>query len=325
MFVLNKRSDKSMTELHPQLANTLVMVRPVDFGFNEETALDNEFQHKPKNAKEVRENALVEFDNMVANLTQAGIKVLVLEKDDLTTSTPDAVFPNNWFSTNKKGELIIYPMFAENRRQERRIDDLESLLQQNGYEVKQRQILGNINEHEKILEGTGVLVIDHQNGVLYASESERCHPEQLAHFQAKHNYAQSHLFQTQSSKGKAIYHTNVMMSVGDGFAVVCAECFADADEYAAVKQKLAETRDVIEISLAQMEQHFCGNILHVMNAEGERHIVMSQQAYDGFTPEQKARLEAHGRLLPNVINTIEDVGGGSARCMIAEIFLPTIS
>ncbi|TBR43527.1 hypothetical protein CBF23_004945 [Marinomonas agarivorans] len=314
-----------MTDLHPQLANALVMVRPVDFGFNEETALDNEFQHKPSNANQVRENALVEFDNMVTNLRAAGITVLVLEKNENQAVTPDAVFPNNWFSTNQKGDLIVYPMFAENRRQERRIDELEALLAHHNYQVNQRQILGDLNEKERILEGTGVLVIDHEQGTLYASESERCHPEQLAHFQTKHGYKKSYLFQTKSSKGKPIYHTNVMMSVGRGFAVICNECFANPDEYQQVKQALSQTREVIEISLRQMEQHFCGNILHVCNNEGEPLIVMSQQAYDGFNALQKASLEKYGRLLPNPINTIEDVGGGSARCMIAEVFLPSLN
>lgn len=309
-------------QTHPQLSDTLVMVRPVDFGFNEQTGADNEFQHRPAADEDVTAKALMEFDLMVTKLRAAGLNILVLEKADSTAKTPDAVFPNNWFSTTAEGTLLVYPMFAENRRQERHIEDLTQLLNQHGYLAQQTQIVGDFQATSEVLEGTGVLVIDHIHQRLFAAQSERCHPHAFADFAAMRGYQPNYLFQTASRHGAPIYHSNVMMSLGQGFAVICAECFTDQAEYAAVKQALAIDREVIEISLAQMEQHFCGNILQVQSQAGEPLIVMSQSAYQGFTLAQRQQLESHGRLLVNAIPTIEKIGGGSARCMLAEVFLP---
>jgi len=306
-----------------QLAQALVMVRPVDFGFNEETALDNEFQQKRDDAAKVTEMALYEFDIMVNRLRAAGLDILVLEKAEQARSvTPDAIFPNNWFSTSTNGSLTIYPMFAENRRQERRLDDLTSLLNHHGYQVTHLNQIAPMDEQIEILEGTGALVIDHINGALYASESERCHEKQFQRF-AEHNaYQGRFLFSTASENGKSIYHTNVMMSVGEGFAVICGECFVDQAEYQRVKQSLSLSNEVIEISREQMEKSFCANILHVKNAEEQPFIIMSKSAFNGFSLAQKKQLEQYAELLVNDIDTIEAVGGGSARCMVAEIFLP---
>lgn len=303
-----------------QLAQAVVMVRPVDFGFNEETALDNEFQQKLDDSVKVTEQALYEFEQMVARLRDAGIDVLVLERAETDYVTPDAVFPNNWFSTSNDGTLTIYPMFAENRRQERRINDLCALLEKQGYQYGQLEHLAPMDEKVEILEGTGALVIDHKNGAVYASQSERCHEVQFKRFIAQKGFQAGFLFDTASDNGKSIYHTNVMMSVGDGFAVICADCFVDPKEYALVKQSLALSNEVIEISREQMEKHFCGNILQVKNAEQEAFIIMSKSAFNGFSQVQKQQLEQYGQLLVNDIDTIEAVGGGSARCMVAEVF-----
>lgn len=305
----------------PQLAQALVMVRPVDFGFNEETALDNEFQQKRDDAAKVTEMALYEFEQMVNRLRQAGLDILVLEKSERMSVTPDAIFPNNWFSTSANGSLTIYPMFAENRRQERRIDDLTLLLKNNGYCVTHLDQIASLDEQVEILEGTGALVIDHLNGALYASESERCHEKQFQRFADHKNYQDRFLFNTASENGKSIYHTNVMMSVGEGFAVICNECFVDQVDYQRVKQSLSLSNEVIEISREQMEKNFCGNILHVKNAAQQPYIIMSKSAFNGFSQVQKEQLEQYGELLVNDIDTIEAVGGGSARCMVAEIFL----
>ncbi len=305
-----------------QLSDTLVMVRPVDFEFNEQTGGDNAFQHRPSDDENVIEKVLVEFQNMVDNLNSVGINALVLEKGNHQEKTPDAIFPNNWFSTTSSGELLIYPMYTENRRQERRIDDLTSLLKSNNYDVRDTQIIGEFEETKEILEGTGVLIFDHTHRRIFAAQSERCHPVQLERFAKARDYKDVHLFQTASSHGTPIYHTNVMMSIGDGFAVVCADCFTDKEEYSALKSALELDREVIEISMGQTEQNFCANILHVKNNQGEPYIVMSQSAYNGFTSKQKEQLSQYGTLLPNPIDTIEKIGGGSARCMIAEIFLP---
>ncbi|MEH6445737.1 MAG: arginine deiminase-related protein [Oceanospirillaceae bacterium] len=311
------------------LAKALIMVRPVDFAYNEQTAVDNRFQHRPANANVITQQALVEFDNMLLNLRAAGIEVLVLEAaqpapalKSITSPTPDAVFPNNWFSTTVDGKLIIYPMHTENRRRERRVADLAKLLDQQGYFIDQQHWLAPAQESQYILEGTGAVVIDHRKQHLYATQSERCHPQQLRNFAESQNYTDTFLFQTQSPDGSPIYHTNVMMSIGNTFAVICAQCFVDQQEYIAVRDSLASDREVIEISYQQMATHFCANILQLENSAGEPVIVMSKNAYQGFSEQQRAQLEQHGAIVASDISTIEDVGGGSARCMIAEIFLP---
>lgn len=321
MSLMKENSVNLNKAVSPQLAQAVVMVRPVDFGFNEETALDNEFQQKRDDAAKVTEQALHEFEQMVQRLQHAGIDVLVLEKSQDAHKTPDAIFPNNWFSTSKKGALTIYPMFAENRRQERRVEDLCALFETHDYQVKRVDHLAALDEKVEILEGTGALVIDHINRVLYATQSERCHEAQFKRFVEQQGYQKGMLFKTASDNGKAIYHTNVMMSVGDGFAVICADCFVDADEYSHVKQQLSKTNEIIEISKTQMEKHFCGNILHVKNTDQEPFIIMSKSAFNGFTLEQRESLSQYGELLVNDIDTIEAVGGGSARCMVAEVFL----
>lgn len=313
--------------IKPQLTDTIVMVRPVDFTYNEETAVDNRFQHRPENLQTVTQSALLEFANMVEKLRAAGIKVLVLEEADQLaqqprTLTPDAVFPNNWFSTSVDGELIIYPMYTQNRRAERRVEDLSKLLIDQGLQVSKLQWVAGEDEGDKILEGTGAIVIDHLQQRLYATQSERCHPEKLAYFSQQQGYRESYLFQTQDPSGEAIYHTNVMMSIGEQFAVICDECFVDQAQYQQVKKSLAIQREVIEISYQQMSEHFCGNILQLKNDKGEPVIVMSQSAYQGFSDEQRTKLAKYGQLIPCDISTIENIGGGSARCMIAEVFLP---
>ncbi len=317
--------------IKPQLTNTVVMVRPVDFTYNEETAVDNRFQHRPENMQTVTRDALLEFANMVDKLRAAGINVLVLEADQqpthsqqvhTPTRTPDAVFPNNWFSTTAEGELLIYPMYTQNRRAERRVEDLSKLLIEQGFRVSGLQWVAGEDEGDQILEGTGAIVIDHLQQRLYATESERCDPEKFAQFCQQQGYLESYLFQTQDPHGEAIYHTNVMMSIGEQFVVICDECFVDKIEYSQVKQSLQLDREVIEISYQQMSEHFCGNILQLRNDRGEPVIVMSQSAYQGFTAEQREKLAQFGQLISCDISTIENIGGGSARCMIAEIFLP---
>ncbi len=315
----------------PQLTNTIVMVRPVDFTYNEQTAVDNRFQHRPKNLLTVTQDALQEFANMVDKLRSAGINVLVLEADQQRkslskhTTTPDAVFPNNWFSTTVDGGLLVYPMYTQNRRAERRVEDLTKLLIDAGLQVSDLQWVADEDEGDQILEGTGAIVIDHIQQRLYGAQSERCHPLKFTQFAEQNGYQEQYLFQTSDPTGEAIYHTNVMMSIGEQFAVICDECFVDKNHYSEVKQSLKQGREVIEISYQQMSEHFCGNILQLRNDQGELVIVMSQNAYQGFSEQQRNQLAQHGQLIPCDINTIESIGGGSARCMIAEIFLPKAS
>jgi hypothetical protein len=302
--------------------DTVLMVRPYDFGFNEQTSRDNEFQQKPEQSElEVNQKANTEFDKMVSALRGAGVRVLILERpEEDYPKTPDAVFPNNWFSTEHDGTILLYPMAAENRRDERRPRDVESLLSKNGYKIRNVITVGGYTESDSFLEGTGSMVIDHRAEVVYAARSPRCNDEQFDNFIRLRFYKRGIMFDTRSSSGNPIYHTNVMMSIGDKFAVVCLECIPDQTERDTVLKSLEESFEVIRISLDQMEQHFCGNILQVNSVDGHSHIVMSQRAESGFNPEQIERLERYGQILAVDLQTIESVGGGSARCMMAEVF-----
>lgn len=302
--------------------DTILMVRPYDFGFNEETGKDNEFQTRLQmSEKEINARANKEFQAMVNTLRAEGVTVLILEKPETPYARmPDAIFPNNWFSTEHDGTLITYPMAAMNRRVERRPEDVEKLLKANGYKIRNVLHVGELDETERFLEGTGSMIIDHRAEVVYAARSARCNAEQFDNFIRLRFYEQGIMFDTQSSKGNPIYHTNVMMSVGDKYAVVCMDCIVGDEDKHRVRQALEKEFEIIEISMDQMENHFCGNILQVNSAGGRPLIVMSQKAFQGFEPGQIEKLETFGRILPMDLTTIETIGGGSARCMMAEIF-----
>ncbi len=302
--------------------DTILMVRPYDFGFNEETGLDNEFQQRIEDSEEeINTKANAEFQAMVDTLRAEGVTVLILEKPKLSYGkTPDAIFPNNWFSTEHDGTLITYPMAAMNRRSERRPEDVEKLLRANGYKIRNVLNVGRLDETSRFLEGTGSMIIDHREEVVYAARSNRCDDKQFDNFIGLRFYEQGIMFDTKSSKGTPIYHTNVMMSIGDAFAVICLDCIPGKKDRDLVKDRLEKSFEIIEISMDQMENSFCGNILQVNSAGGIPLIVMSRSAHGGFNPDQIARLETHGKILPMDLTTIESVGGGSARCMMAEIF-----
>jgi hypothetical protein len=307
--------------------DTVLMVRPYDFGFNEQTGLDNEFQKRPEiDEQEINSKANAEFQAMVDRLRAEGVTVLILEKPDPSLGkpayqkVPDAIFPNNWFSTEHDGTLITYPMAAMNRRIELRPEDVEKLLRANGYKIRNVIHVGRLDETNRFLEGTGSMIIDHRAEVVYAARSSRCDEEQFDNFIRLRFYEQGILFNTRSAKGTPIYHTNVMMSIGDRFAVVCLDCIYDEAEKQRVKSSLEASFDLIEISMDQMENYFCGNILQVNSAGGTPLIVMSKSAFEGFSPDQINRLERYGKILSMDLTTIETVGGGSARCMMAEIF-----
>ena len=318
------RTERSRHGVPARTADAVVMVRPRDFGFNEETGIDNEFQSRPAaSAAEIHRRADREFQGMVDRLRAEGVDVMVLEPDMADARRlPDAVFPNNWFSTEHDGTIIVYPMKAPNRRAERRVGDLADLLRRSGRAVGPVIQVGRPDENEQFLEGTGSLVIDHAARVVYAARSERCHPGQFANFLRLRSYGEGLLFETRSSTGRPIYHTNVVMSLGDRYAVLCAESIPDARQRSRVTESLRQSFDLIEISAAQMEEHFCGNILQLRNRENQPLVVMSLRAESGFTPEQHRRLAAFGKIVSVDLETIETVGGGSARCMLAEIFSP---
>lgn len=304
------------------------MVRPVDFGFNAETAADNAFQNLPQlSPNELREAVLQEFDEAVATLVQAGIQVLVLEKPDGLPSMPDAVFPNNWFSTRQDGTVVLYRMAAQNRQNERlQYPALERLLLGKGFQVNAVVNIGPMHHQAKgvevqYLEGTGSLIIDHTLQRVYASLSHRTHPEQLKRFAQLFGY-ELIAFDAFDASGKPFYHTNVVLSIGDRFAVICADAIPDSQR-AMVLDKLSAGREVIELSHQRTQTHFCANILQLAGPKDELpRIVMSQTAFSGFDGGLRTRLSHYGQLVPINIPYIEQVGGGSARCMLAEVFLP---
>jgi hypothetical protein len=303
-------------------ADTVLMVRPRDFGYNIETGIDNEFQKKPAiDPENLQKKANKEFQAMVAGLRSKGIKVLILEppiNKDITT--PDAIFPNNWFSTEHDGTILTYPMMARNRKAERRLLAIETLLNENKYTIRNCINVGRIDEPKKFLEGTGSLVIDPVDEVVYAARSERCHPDQFDNFIRLRFYKKGILFDTKSSSGRPIYHTNVMMGLGEKYAVICLDCIPDKMQRNLVFETLNQSFDVMEITMDQMENHFCGNILEVRNQTNKSFIVMSEKARQGFTKTQKKFLERYGNILSFDLSFIEKIGGGSARCMMAEIF-----
>lgn len=300
------------------------MVRPVDFGWNEQTAADNEFQHRPEaSAESVRALALAEFDNAVQTLRTAGVTVLVLEPEPAAgtatrVATPDAVFPNNWFSVWPDGRVFLYPMRTANRRAEVRPMDLLTLLNQACKTVRLHAV--GADADGPALEGTGSLVFDHKAHLVYGALSERCDAE-LARAHARDLGYEPVLFDTRSSTGKPFYHSNVMLSVGEDFALICLEAIADRAQRAQVLAHLhAHQREVVELTLAQTETAFCANVLQLATHGGGRIIALSQTAHDGLTAEQRGRLAAQGKLVTAAIPTIERIGGGSLRCMIAEVF-----
>ncbi len=304
-----------------QTTSTVLMVSPDDFGFNAETAGSNLFQNRPDASSSPQKQALKEFDTMVTTLRDAGIRVIRLPSR-MDARTPDAVFPNNWFSLHAlstgKRILVGYPMLAPNRRAERRLDQLERQLAADGLTVHQVLDLSSFEQKGKFLEGTGSMVLDRANRITYAALSPRTEPSVLQEFALKLQYKPVS-FHSYDRGGTPVYHTNVMMSVGKRFAVICAESIRDQHERDRVVRELQRTgKEVITITLEQMG-NMCGNILELRSLK-EPLIVMSQTAYDHFTPQQLKKLQRYGKLLPVQISTIENIGGGSARCMLGEVF-----
>lgn len=304
-----------------QLTDTVLMVRPNDFSFNEQTATDNEFQNIPdESADIINQKAMNEFSEMVNKLKLEGINVLVLEKSN-QIKTPDAVFPNNWISTEHDGTIITYPMATPNRRDEKKqLSATEKLLKEKGFKISNIVNIGSDNEEKLFLEGTGSMIIDHYERTVYVAESVRSNPQQLENFCKQRNY-KSILFQAKSSNNKPVYHTNVIMSIADKFAVICSDSIYNHDERQNVLDNLSKNHEIIHISFEQMEKSFCGNVLQLKNINNEPVTVMSESAYKGFTKEQLETIIKYGKIISVNIDTIEKVGGGSARCMMAEVFL----
>lgn len=303
--------------MNSQITNHLLMIRPCQFAYNEETAVNNAFQ-APTGDPDVQTKALEEFNKMSDMLEAHDIDVLVVD-DSPTPHTPDAIFPNNWVSFHSNGTAILYPMFAPSRRRERKSGVLEKVREV----FKIRHIL-NLSDYEKqemFLEGTGSLVLDRVNHMAYACLSRRTNKKVLEEFCRKMSYKPV-VFEAADHFGQPIYHTNVMMSIGEKFCVICLESIRNEQQQEMVRKELAKAqKEVIEISEQQMAG-FAGNILQVRSRRGDRFIIMSSSAHAAFRPDQLQSLAKHGKILHADIPTIEINGGGSTRCMIAEIFLP---
>lgn len=302
-----------------QITNTLLMIRPAAFGANEETAASNFFQSTgtKTDPRSIRQSALKEFEKMVELLRQHEINVLVID-DTPTPVKPSAVFPNNWLSTSPEGIVSVFPLYAANRRPEKRDDILKMLAEK--FVVKGLQDWSEFEVEGKFLEGTGSMVIDHENKVIYTCYSPRTDISMLEKF-ANANKYRAIIFLAIDKNGQPVYHTNVMMTLGEDFAILCEESIEEEWELIAVRQLLESTgHEVIRITKDQMHS-FAGNMLQVKNSKGEKFLLMSQTAFDSLNEEQKEELAARSKLLPIPIPVIEKTEGGSVRCMIAEIFL----
>ncbi|MGY2574707.1 arginine deiminase-related protein [Vibrio sp. C8] len=307
-----------------QNANCVVMVPPKEFKFNAETAQDNEFQNQSSLSDEqVTQHVMAEFNQMVTKLRQEGVQVVVFDYPLGDVATPDAVFPNNWFSTTVDGAFYTFPMACTNRQYEVRSGELIEQLSFAGRTIVRQDSLVEYQKQHAYLESTGVMVIDHINRTIYAALSLRCDREVLEDYAQRIGYERVVSFQTALPSGQPIYHTNVMMAIGESFCVICDEVIPEYERRFVLKS-LAKDKQVISISLEQMNQ-FCGNILQLETVNGDKVIAMSRSAFEAFSPAQRTQLSSHGKLLPFNVETIENIGGGSVRCMLGEVFLPARS
>lgn len=304
-----------------QTTDTLLMIEPVAFGYNAETARNNYFQVEQK-GNDIQQKALVEFQNFVDNLKSHGINVISI-KDTLEPHSPDSIFPNNWVSFHADGTVNLFPMFAENRRVERRQDIIEQIKKE-GFKIKSVEDYSHFENEDQFLEGTGSIIFDHDYKLAYGSVSLRLDENLFRKFCENINYTPIvfHSFQNTNGERLPIYHTNVMMCVADQFVVICLNCIDDELEREKVQEVIKTSqKELIEISEDQMHQ-FAGNMLQVHNTEGEKFLIMSESAHSSLNESQISTIESYCRILSADLETIETNGGGSARCMLAEIFLP---
>ena len=300
-----------------QSTANILMIRPVAFGFNTQTAESNAFQNRDDDQQAVQQKAVQEFDDFVKVLRDNGVSVTVIN-DTPEPHTPDSIFPNNWVSFHNNGDIFLYPMQAGNRRLERREDIIRQL--EETFKANHVIDLSRFEAKNQFLEGTGSMVLDRENKIAYACLSPRTNAEVLKAFCDYTGYA-AVTFDAFDQNGQAIYHTNVLMAIGSKFAVICLDSITNEQEKEAVISSLKSTgKEIIDITFDQMN-HFAGNMLEVKSANGGSLLVMSQAAYNSLTSEQKVGLEKYGKLVYADINTIETNGGGSARCMMAEVHL----
>ena len=307
-----------------QTANTVLMIRPVAFRMNEQTTANNYYQKELSGLLPATINAKAqqEFDALAEKLESVGVHVIVVD-DILETDTPDSIFPNNWITFHENGDVVFYPMFAENRRLERR-EEILDVLEDKGFHIENIVDYTSAEEDGFFLEGTGSLVLDRSNAKAYCALSPRSDEELAIEFCEDFDCAPVFFeaFQTVDGERKLIYHTNVMMSIGETFTVICAESIDDKKERKMVLDNLrTDNKEIILISESQVNS-FAGNMLEVRGADDKPYVVMSTAAYQSLTPKQIAQIEKHAGIIYSSLDTIEACGGGSARCMIAEVFLP---
>jgi len=309
--------------MESQIASSVLMIRPARFESNPYTAESNKFQgNNASSPAQQQRDAAREFDELVSALSAAGIRVIQIP-DTVEPHTPDAVFPNNWVSFHADGTVVLYPMEAPNRRTERRRDVIDSLATTYGYQVSN---IVDLSAHESVgefLEGTGSLVLDRVNRIAYACLSSRTHLNVLGDFAQRMNY-EVLAFDAEDSNGDAIYHTNVLMNIGEKLAVICADAIPRDEQRQAVLKSLSDSgHEVVTLSMAQMDA-FAGNMLELKSGTGERITAMSQRARNALDNVQLEKIAANGQIVCAPIQNIESSAGGSVRCMLAEIHLPTV-
>ena len=305
-----------------QSTNSILMIRPNNFGYNEETALDNHYQNQGSLEMNSNENAQKEFDNMVFNLRQTGISVYVFQDDDINY-TPDSIFPNNWISFHENGDVGLYPMYAENRRLERRPEVIK-FLEDEGFNIDNIVDYSSAESENKFLEGTGSMILDRENRIAYCSISKRSNEDLFIEFCEDFEFTPVlfNSYQSVGDKRLPIYHTNVMMCVATNYVVICLDSIDDKKQRKNVSNFINESgKKLIEISENQVGS-FAGNMLELLNDKGDSILVMSKSAENSLSEIQKNSIKKYSKIISSNINTIEVCGGGSARCMMAEIFLP---
>ena len=305
-----------------QITNTILMIRPVNFRMNEQTAINNFYQKKLKDLsnKEIQQKALLEFNALVEKLKDVGVNVIVIE-DTKVPDTPDSIFPNNWITFHQNGTVAVYPMFAENRRLERR-EDILDIVEEKGFKIKNVVDYTSAEEEDLFLEGTGSLVLDRDNRKAYCALSPRADEDLLIEFCEDFEYTpvSFHAYHTVNKERKLIYHTNVMMALTEKMAIICLDSIDDNKERKNVINHLRQDeKEIIIITQDQVNQ-FAGNMLQVKGKDDNRYMIMSKTAFKSLTEDQITKIKQESVILFSNINTIETLGGGSVRCMMGEVF-----
>ena len=307
-----------------QYTDTLLMIEPIDFKYNKETSVDNHYQKNNGDisSADIHKSALNEFKVLVGELESKGINVVVV-KDTIDTDTPDSIFPNNWISFHSSGNIGIYPMYAENRRLERR-EDILDIIEEEGFVINNVIDYSEAEDDSYFLEGTGSMVLDRVNKKVYASISQRTDEDLLIEFCDDFEYTPIIFtsYQTVKEERTPIYHTNVMMTIADNYTIACLDSIDSKKEKKELVKHLKEDgKEIIKISEKQVER-FAGNTLQVSSKDGSKYLVMSDSAYNSLTEDQISKIEKYNSIIHSPLNTIEKYGGGSARCMLTEVFLP---